>query len=225
VTYTKTLLCFANSWKHGGSCIAGREITDGVWGPWVRPISDREGHEISWSEKHCTNNSPVTMLDIVDIGFRAPQPSTYQQENHVIDGSQWVHRGTTSWREVQGASEDPKGPLWQNGSSSSSGVNDSVTEQATAKFGRSLYLIRPEALEIVVQMEGGHTYPAKQKIRARFKLCGHSYFLSVTDSMAPQRFPNLGTTAITDALLCISLSEVLAETGHAYKLVAGLITP
>jgi len=219
------LLCFANSWKHGGSCIAGRDITSGVWGLWVRPIGDREGHAISSSEQRCANNSPIGMLDIVDVSFSAPQPVTYQQENHVIDGSQWVRHCTATWSEVQGAVEDPKGPLWQNGSSSSNGFNDKIAEQDTAKFRRSLYLVRPEGLEIVVQMEGGYTYQAKQKIRARFKLCGHAYFLSVTDSMAPQRFPNIGTTAITDALLCISLSEVLAETEHAYKLVAGLITP
>jgi hypothetical protein len=165
------------------------------------------------------------MLDIVDISFRAPQPSTYQQENHVIDGSQWVRHRTAVWSEIQAAVEDPKGPLWQNGSSSAHGVNDEVAEADTARFRRSLYLVRPESLEIVVQMEGGYTYEAKQKTRARFKLCGHSYFLSVTDLMARQRFPSIGTTAIPDALLCVSLSEVLAKTGRAYKLVAGLITP
>ena len=48
----KQIVCFANSRKLGGRCIAGKEwLADGVLGQWIRPVSDREFEEVSAYEQ------------------------------------------------------------------------------------------------------------------------------------------------------------------------------
>jgi len=38
--YTRTFVCFANSRKHSGRCVAGKEWLSGRPGEWVRVVSD-----------------------------------------------------------------------------------------------------------------------------------------------------------------------------------------
>jgi hypothetical protein len=223
VTYAKQIVCFANSWKTGGSCVAGRTFTPRAWGPWVRPVSQRATHEVWDTEKRYADGSMPSVLDIVDLPLLAPQPLGHQQENHVIDGSRWTKRGAVTWGQIQGAVEDPGGPLWANGHSTWKGTNDSVTEADAASFQRSLYLIRPVNLRVVSVLD---VFKNRYQTRAQFTLCGEPYCLTLTDSVAAARFapqdPN-DETLVPDALMCVSLTE--AFKGAAYKLAAAIITP
>ena len=67
--------------------------------------------------------------------------------------------------------------------------------------------------------------PAKMKVRARFSLRAAEYFLTVTDPVITKesKANGAGETRIDEALLCISLGKLF--NGHAYKLVASIITP
>lgn len=224
--YEKTILCLANSRKTSGRCVAGRSLeANGTFGPWVRPVSARDTQEVNFEERHYSDGSEPSLLDVIRIPMLEPRPKGHQQENHLLDpGSYWTKVREASNREVSAVIEAVQGPLWSNeDGSSSNGTNDRVNEARAAQLKRSLHLIRPSNLELVVGVEGGVYAPAKRKVRARFRCGGHQYELAVTDPSITQRYlrGQDGSHPVDEALLCVSLGEVF--NGYAYKLVASVI--
>jgi len=221
------IVCLANSRKPpSGRCVAGREVTSSGFGDWIRPVSARSSQEVSEEERRYQDGTDPMVLDLIAIEMTHPQPQHHQQENHLIDADHcWVKRGTVSWRDLQPAVEDPAGPLWLNGYSSSCGHNDRVPEDRAIGLPRSLYLVRPDELTLIVASEGGDFGPPRRRLRARFSLSGHSYCAVVTDPwMECQCLAGSdGESKLDDALLCVSLGEVFH--GYAYKLAAAVITP
>ncbi len=129
-----------------------------------------------------------------------------------------------SWHDVQSAVDQPAGPLWEIGHSSRHGHNDQVRESALVVFTRSLYLIRPEALTIVVAQEQDIYGRSRRRVRAVFTLNDLPYRLAVTDPPVERAYlarPD-GQWTVTEALLCVSLAEPFH--GYAYKLAASVIT-
>lgn len=224
--YTKTIVCLANSRKPpSGRCVAGREVASVGFGAWIRPISERPTQEISEEERRYQDGTDPKVLDIIAIEMKRALPEHHQQENHLIDdGYYWVKRGVVSWRDLQAAIEDPAGPLWLNGYSSSYGHNDRVPEDLANGLPRSLFLVRPDDFTLAVASEGGDFAPARRRVRAEFELCGHSYCIVVTDPWMERQClaGSDGRTKLDDALLCVSLGE--SFHGFAYKLAAAIIT-
>lgn len=224
--YTKRIVCLANSRKPpSGRCVAGRELAGAGFGDWIRPVSARVTQEVSLEERRYENGQDPRLLDIIAVEMKNPQPQRHQKENHLIDADYyWVKEGAISWQILQAAVEAPAGPLWLNGDSSYHGENDRVPENSLDGLSRSLYLVRPEQLRLVVASEGGSFVPPRRRVRARFTLCGHSYCIVVTEPSTESEFlaRNNGEYPVSDALLCISLGEVFH--GFAYKLAASVIT-
>lgn len=167
----------------------------------------------------------MSILDIINVPLSLAEPEHHQKENHVIDADRyWELAGRVTWHSVQNAVEDPAGPLWLNGYSSSNGQNDRVPESELNRLSRSLYLIRPEYLHLQVATEGGDSGLRRRRVRASFGLSGHHYCLVVTDPQVECRClaGGDGTTPVREALLCVSLGE--AFKGYAYKLAATVIT-
>ncbi len=224
MSYIKEIVCLANSRKLSGRCIAGREVSSRGFGAWIRPVSDRSSQEIAEREQRYEDGNVPRVSDLVGIKMTRPQPQSYQQENHLITGeSCWSKRGRCSWRDLQAAVEDPAGPLWLNGTSSSNGLNDRVSEAQAQGLLRSLYLVRPEWLVLSAESKWTHSGP-RPSVRAHFQICDHRYSLVVTDPFIEGHFPvrGDGEIGLDDALLCLSLGEVFQ--GFAYKLVASVIT-
>jgi hypothetical protein len=221
------MICLANSRKPpSGRCVAGREVTSAGFGGWLRAVSARSSRELSLKERRYNDDRDPRVLDVISIEMMSPQPQHYQQENHLIDTSRrWLKQGTMAWHELQPAVEDPAGPLWLNGFSSCHGHNDRVPEALAAGLARSLYLVRPAQLRLVVGAEGNRFGPPRRRVRARFHLCAHTYCFAVTDPWTEFEYliKEDGETAVEEALLCISLSELY--NGYAYKLAATVITP
>lgn len=75
MSYTKQIVCLANSLKVGGSCIAGRELLpDGRYGGWIRPVSSRPTEEISFMESLCEGDRDPELLDILAVPLLSAQP-------------------------------------------------------------------------------------------------------------------------------------------------------
>ncbi len=228
MSYRKSIVCLANSRKPpSGRCVAGREVTAAGFGNWIRPVSARPTEEISEEERRYENGSDPRLLDVIAIELTRPKPHLHQRENHLIDEEYyWTKQRRVSWEELQQAVEDPAGPLWLNEESSSRGHYDQVAEDHLGAMTRSLYLVRPDRLKLIVAPEGGGDYgPPRRKVRALFDLCGHTYRIAVTDPWIERRYlaGSDGEVEFGDAVICVSLGEVFH--GFAYKLAAAVITP
>lgn len=224
--YTKTIVCLANSRKPpSGRCIAGREVIDEGFGDWIRPVSARPTREISEEERRYENGSEPSLLDVITIQMAEHVPEHHQRENHVIDDNyDWVKQGTIEWQNLLGAVEEHKGPLWLNESSSTYGLNDRVQDEDLDRLNRSLYLVRPVGLRLVVAREGDEYGSGRRRVRAQFELAGLTYTIVVTDPLIERDYfarPD-GDYPLADALICVSLGEVFR--GFAYKLAAAVIT-
>ncbi|MBN1299548.1 MAG: DUF4338 domain-containing protein [Actinobacteria bacterium] len=62
----KEIICLANSRKISGRCIAGKDLESFSW---IRPISERDTHEISEEDRRYQNGEMPQLLDIIKINF------------------------------------------------------------------------------------------------------------------------------------------------------------
>lgn len=219
MTYTKTLVCLANSRKTAGRCIAGKELADGNQGPWFRPISSRATHEISEEERRFQDGQDPKLLDIISIPCSQPQPSPYQGENHLIDPDYyWERSGRLEWGDL-GQLLDQPASLWSNGESSYAFLNNRVPDSYAG--GRSLYLVAVESLELLVGPKSNQ-YP-KRIVRGQFTYQGVPYRMSVTDPAIERHFFERrdGSYVIQSPHLCISLGDPFQ--GYLYKLIASVL--
>ena len=221
MSYTKTLMCLANSYKDGGRCVAGREMTAAGIGSWIRPVSARPTQEISEEEQRYPNGKPLKVLDVTSITMTRHQPHLHQQENHLIDAAYpWTKERRVLWFELQPAIEDPAGPLWLNGIHSRLGQNDRVPKRRLGDMTRSLYLVQTDNLKVMATLNRAN----RRHFRAKFDLCGYSYCIVITDPHIGRhiRWSADSQTNVGDAIICVSLGEEFK--GFAYKLAATVIT-
>jgi hypothetical protein len=226
VTYSKTIVCLANSRKYCGRCIAGKEVLAAGFGKWVRPVSVRPTGEISDEERLYKDGREPGILDIIEIPMICPAPMLYQTENHVIDaGRPWSKTGTLRVQDL-GHLLDHPATLWSNGRSAYNGLNDRVSQEEASGFDTSLCLIEPEGLTISVHVEGagvGGSF-GQRRVRAHFEYSGVPYILAVTDPITERAFLRKanGDYVLASAMICVSLGEPFAD-GYCYKVVAAII--
>ncbi|MEM5501213.1 hypothetical protein WNY59_06385 [Ahrensia kielensis] len=222
--YSKTILCLANSRKTSGRCIAGRELVNNKLGDWIRPVSARDSGELSELDRRYKNGRHPQVLDIIRIPMLAPNPHQFQAENHLIDDEYyWTLERQVDWAGVQNALDGPA-PLWINGDSSYSGINDRVSAKNLEQPQGTLRLIKVSDLRIEVVVEGAEFNNGKRKVRGRFTYGGAQHYLSITDPQIEAKYfaRANGIFQIGEAILCISLGEIYND--YAYKLIASVIT-
>jgi hypothetical protein len=224
----KRILCLANSKKHHGRCIAGREVLRTGPGPWIRPISNRPTEEIAEDERQYKDGSDPRVLDVVDIPVIRHHPHACQTENWLIDADQyWEKIGTIGWDNLQRFVENPA-TLWTNGFSTRYGRNDEIPQNVADGHDRSLHLIRAERIEFRVLATGADFGNNKLKVLALFQHRGITYCLSVTDPYIERQYKahGEGVYNIGESVICVSLGEPYQKTGGVlcrYKLVAAII--
>lgn len=224
--YSKKIVCLANSRKTSGRCIAGKELLDGNYNEWIRPISERIDGEISEDERRFKDGKRPQVLDIITIPFIENRPHNYQQENHLIDDKYyWEKKGALSWSELQNVVDTVSDALWLNGDPSYNGINDRIPESKANSLRSSLLLIQPDTLTISVEIEGAEFNNGKRKVRAIFTLNNHKYKLVVTDPRIESHFlekkDNQYKLNAEKAYMCISIGEPYHD--YCYKLVASII--
>lgn len=223
MSYSKTIVCLANSRKTSGRCIAGKEVLDDGYGEWIRPISLRDTSEISEEERRYDNGDDSKILDIIEIQFIKHSPYGHQTENHKIDSNYyWVKKGEFLWADLSQIVENPP-DLWGTGFSSYSGANDRIPIDQALGYDYSLTLIKLKSLDVRVDQEGAQFGNPKRYVRAQFYYNEQYYGIVVTDPIAERAFfskPN-GRYSVDDVYLCVSLGN--EYDGYYYKFIAAII--
>jgi hypothetical protein len=224
MSYSKRIICLANSRKPSGKCVAGKEIVDAKAGPWIRPVSSRSTHEISLAEQRYPNGSYPQLLDIADVTFLAPSPSAHQTENHRIDSRvRWEQKGRLAFEDLPSLLDNPP-TLWKNGESTKAGLNDRVSTSSASKLTSSLVLIALEKLTLRVSTDGAFFGRPRKRVRAEFCYKGIWYVLLATDPAieAIYRAKPDGDYDLAECYLCVSLAEAHTDN-YCYKVVAAII--
>lgn len=219
----KRIVCLANSRKLHGRCIAGREWDGQKPGAWIRPVSEREGHEVSEYERQYEDGSDPAVLDIVDIPVLEAQPESYQTENWLLDPKYYWNRAGRLPRTLLRDLVDDVGPLWVDGHSTYNGVNDKIPLDETDEVADSLRLIRVGDLSLKVYAPGEAFGNNKRRVQGEFTYAGTQYGLWVTDPSHERKWlagPD-GHYSIGNCYLTVSLGE--PYEGACYKLIAAII--
>ena len=219
----KRIVCLANSRKHQGRCIVGRELVGGRPAAWIRPVSDRPHEEVSEDERRYEDGSDPCVLDMIDVPLREPRPKGCQQENWLLEPSKyWVRVGRFSWVDLEQLA-DKSGTLWLNGYHTYNGQNDYIPLDQAVTVGSSLKLVRVDAMQLRVFKPGEAFGNLKRRIQTQFQFAGNDYIIWVTDPIIERAYfaRKDGDYPLGESYLTISLGEPYNE--RCYKFVAGVI--
>lgn len=226
MNYFKTIVCFANSRKMSGRCVAGKEWSEAAAGGWVRPVSTRPSHEISEEERRYEDGGDPQILDIIKVPCDRHDPVLHQNENHIIDPNDyWAKQGRLAWGQIQAWLDYPL-TLWGVGKGSVAGLNNRVP--VGYENGVSLYLVAIERLQIIVCPKDPQ-YSAKRSVQGEFVYRGATYRFAVTDPIIERNYlaQTDGHYEIMQPILCVSLGDPYQATRstqtYFYKLIAAVL--
>ena len=222
--YGKRIVCLANSFKIGGSCIAGKEMPAGRDSSWIRPVSARETAEVRPQECRLYDHALPKDLDILEIPLLRALPCGHQTENHLIDPAcRWNRVGTMAWSELSLICDRPAS-LWINGNHTKRGTNNCVAAEQASSLRNSLFLIRPESFCVEVPFEEDDR-PIR-RLWSRFRYNGEYYALRLTDPVMANAFRGEpeGDYLLENVYLCVSLTEPYKQDGRCHKLVAAVLS-
>jgi hypothetical protein len=221
----KELICLANSRKHSGRCVAGIEVAGDGSARWIRPVSDREGREVSASERRCQDGSDPRVLDVISVPVLRPSPDRFHTEDWLLDarpGRSWERIGRVGWRDLV-TLEQSFDSLWINELSTYHGLNNRMSAEQADSQEDSLRLIRVDGLTLRVHAPGAAFDSPERVVDARFQYAGSRYAFRVTDPLYRAGYlakPD-GVYELGESFLTVSLSELYE--GYSYKLVAAVI--
>ena len=214
------IVCLANSFKHGGRCIAGKVHSGEYAGRWIRPVGRTEGQrQIQLSEMEYARGQYAAVRDILRIEFTSREPNTFQSENLIISGTRWSKVGEVSLDAIADLLDTPAG-LWTNYSRSHYSLNDKIERELLVGPRESLFLISPQNVRVRV----GPEHNGDVKVRVLFQYNRVEYALTTTDVQIQNDYrgqPHATYPLPNSRGLTISLGERLpALIGDSYKLVA-----
>ncbi len=225
----KQMICLANSKKHSGRCIAGRELTSTDPGPWIRPVSARLGEEVSENERQYQNGQDPQILDIINVPLIRTSPHACHTENWLLDpGYYWEKVSRAGWAKLLTFVESPV-VLWENISRTYHGYNDQLPCAISDTLPNSLCLIYVPEFTLMVFAPSEAFGNPKRRVQGKFHYRKVRYQLWVTDPIIEREYlaRENGAYHLTECCLTISISEPFTKSGQEdqfrYKLVAAVI--
>ncbi|OBQ55190.1 dual OB domain-containing protein [Halodesulfovibrio spirochaetisodalis] len=200
----KNLVILANSYKHQGRCVAGKDINTHEW---VRAVSDAQGAEVMLDRCTYENIGGTQQLrtkKVLSIDFSVASPLAHQPENYIVTDVPWVQSPPYIRNDLTPYLDSPV-DLW--GVSNFVPFQDILNSQVT--IGQSLYLVQVTNLRLYV-----NTF---DRLRCEFSYSANIYDLPATDPWF-NSLMNQGRSG--DAILCVSLGE--PYQGNCYKIVASI---
>jgi hypothetical protein len=238
VPETVEILCLANSFKHGGRCVAGLR-TDG--GGWVRPVGQTPSRALTIRHTVLLPDfTDLRPLDLIRVTLDTPTPKPHHPEDWLVTDDSWelVSRpGPRGPGIALTRSHFIPGPELMGCADGRVPYAKFEREPAT----QSLALIHPEIVRWHVSVS---TTDGKRRTRARFPLGSEGatvwYDLPITDPEWLKRTAHLdlgehaqetvkGVAPTERLLLTVSLSEPRTESpteqsdAYCYKLVASVM--
>jgi hypothetical protein len=223
----RTIVCLANSYKHGGRCVAGICVETGKW---IRLRSSEGDGGLSPTDYMLERGQgELRLMDVFEVELHYAMPSNCHPEDWVTLPHCWrlVERpcSVRHWTKLATYIER-SGPLL-------GGYSDRVWASVFAKrpAAASLALVCPTDIWWWVREERG-----KLKYRALFRRDNVTYDLAVTDprwleqlklmpvGIHPHR---LLAPEAAETWLTVSLSEAFSPGGGGaahFRIVAGVIT-
>jgi hypothetical protein len=225
--FLERIVCLANSRKNVGRCVAGKRLSDHSW---LRPISDRPGHEISEIDRRYPDGKMPRLLDVMEIPCVENRAHGHQSENVLIDDRFcWEKKGRVAWKDIL-ALVDQDADLWVNGFSAYHNRNNRVPADLIDENGGSLRLIELDEIALYAGPKAPGFGNMKLVVRAGFEYRGREYKLDLTDPEYERACLERGSGehCVKSVIACVSLTEPHTNKNgetFAYKLVASIITP
>ncbi|WP_407505016.1 dual OB domain-containing protein [Acinetobacter baumannii] len=211
----REIIVFANSVKHGNSCVAGKCTRTGEW---IRPVSDSTGSAILESQTKILNKRkgtkwPLKTLQKIGLNLSEHAPLVnHQPENYIItQEDQWTDQYKISVEEAEHYLDHPS-DLWGEGGK----VNYDSIKNQTVIINSSLYLVKLDKLELYKDLREGET-----KRRAKFLYNGISYDFAVTAREFDRLIGTRQEITLNNVIICTSLAE--NYNGYCYKRIASII--
>lgn len=220
----KTLIILANSRKHGGRCLAGREVLNPNplrLGDWIRLVPDDAGSEAHLNNLVGVSESDLQPLNVVQVPIEKEVPIRGQPENAKYSAKDpWRHiiKIELSGALIAELSEEPS-HLWDEKESKSDRV--AADGELIANVGWSLVMLR---------VSEARFHGVVNSKRLHFVCAMGSYDLKITDEAFTDANTSNGVWQRPDAaefLVCISLGEPfsghLLDKQYHFKLVATIL--
>jgi DNA-binding MarR family transcriptional regulator len=221
--YIREIIILANSIKHNGRCIAGKDIKSGEWVRIVPLNENRAFTDAELYELYGDRKGPE-LLDIISIAFSYKKPLNYHPEDEYIKSeSKWEKTGSIA--NVEDINKLVDTEDWVSNTTNISGKSDRIESAHfdTNKLLISLQLIRLDGYKnrpvIKYQYKQNKNY---YRPRLCFDLNGYNYDLVVTYPKYRILNDDPGPESLGNCYIVVGLSEGY-EDGYHYKLVVGII--
>ena len=192
----KRILVLANSIKHQGNCLAGKDIETKEW---IRVVGDSSGREL-----HNINISP---LSIVDMELE-PAPLKHQPDNYVLKS--WNIVGEADISQLPPYLDSPN-DLWGIGNS----VFYQYIQDELVSISQSLYIVPVKNIQLYWKDRSDIGKDPQR--RGRFIYNSTLYDLPITDP----KFEHMREETLFNKYLTISLGE--PYNGSCYKILASIL--